>query len=61
MLTKSELVLDLFDDDQSFDEVVYGNDHPVLFISQATYTDMGRPARITVTIQPGDRLNTEEN
>jgi hypothetical protein len=65
-MTKHEVVLDLVDDGS----IDYGSDAYFdggkangtgVFVPLATFRDMESPNKITVTIEPGDRLNTEES
>jgi hypothetical protein len=58
MMTRSEAVLIrkwtlgtlvTFEDGEGID----------LRLSRATWDDMGRPDRVTVTVEPGDRLNAD--
>lgn len=60
-MTKSEVVLDLFDGDDAYDDVHFGSDSHAIFLPSGTWKDMDRPNKVTVTIEPGDRLNTEES
>lgn len=60
-MEKSSVVLHLYDDgedDVYFDGV--GRMYSI-FMPRPVFLDMGRPNKITVTIEPGDRLNTEES
>ena len=43
------------------DDDVYDPYAATLYLSGEDYLDMGRPDTITVTIEPGDRLNNEDN
>ena len=43
------------------DDDTYGPYAATLYLSGEDYLDMGRPPTITVTIEPGDRLNNEDN
>ena len=61
MLTESRVLMTfmwLVDDKAKF---TYGDDSDPSFFSMSgeAWTDMGSPRQITVTIQPGDLLNSE--
>ena len=43
------------------DDDTYDPYAATLYLSGEDYLDMGRPDTITVTIEPGDRLNNEDN
>ncbi|WP_311208789.1 MULTISPECIES: hypothetical protein [unclassified Aeromicrobium] len=64
-LTKARSVLDLdgaFDTSPTFTSRDEDNGliRRGLSMSEQDYNDMGRPERVTVTIEPGDRLNAQE-
>jgi hypothetical protein len=66
-LTKTEVVLGLDrgldgpQDWRSFGDATPDDpsDHVGLIIQTEAWVEMGRPEKVTVTIEPGDRLNDE--
>lgn len=58
MLLKTEVVLGIFAKyERDVEFRPHGSEEPQLFLAHEQWKDLGSPADITVTIQPGDVLN----
>ena len=64
MLTKTRTIMER--KMETKDVVIYHSEHDPeydpqprsLYLDRERYDDMGKPAVVTVTIEPGDKLNT---
>ena len=58
-LTKTEMVMNLVYEGACVEFVPEGPSHTRVALPKYVWRDMGSPREITVTVEPGDRLNEE--